>query len=112
MANQKIAIEIDKHKTISLHMQDNLKLFVSKFICNYSKLLSRKCWRRRDKFFQLYDKGYEKLKKQLNVIKLIKTVKHNKTLMRNSIMSQSIKNTLAHCEDNIINLSESSSDSV
>ena len=38
MGNHKIAIEIDKHKTINLKLKDNLKLFVSKFICNFSRL--------------------------------------------------------------------------
>ena len=46
------------------------------------------------------------------MIKLLKTVRHNKTLMKNSLMSSKIKQYLAHCEDNIINLSESSENSV
>jgi hypothetical protein len=70
MKDQKIAVEIDKHNVISIRVCDKLKLFFSQYL---GKLYSRKFWKRKDKFQKLYDIGYEKIKKDFNVIKLLKT---------------------------------------
>ena len=48
------------------------------------------------------------MEKQLNIIKLIKNVRNQKVLSKNSLMSEQLKQQLKHCEKNLIDLEDTS----
>jgi len=67
------------------------------------------CWKRKDKFTYLYDESCEKIDKEFNVIKILKKVKQMRILIKNSLMTPSIKTHIEHDPSNLIWLSHSSS---
>lgn len=48
------------------------------------------------------------MEKQLNIIKLIKNVRDQKVLSKNSLMSEQLKQQLKHSEKNLIDLEDTS----
>lgn len=48
------------------------------------------------------------MEKQLNIIKLIKNVRNQKVLTKNSLMSEELRQQLKHCEKNLIDLEDTS----
>ena len=71
-----------------------------------ARRLGRFCclWKKRAKFTTLYDEGYKRIKKMFNMVKIIKNIKYMKILMKNSLMSPEVKQSLEHAEKNFINL--------
>lgn len=90
-----------KHRVIKVSFSDNVKLYLTKAIGGdcWSKF-----WRKRDKMQKLYDKGQEMIETQLNILKIVKNLRNLKILMRGSMMTEKVKQQIAHEEKNLINL--------
>lgn len=57
-----------KHQIIRLSVANNVKLFLANILNRFCCLC---CWRKREKFLQLYRKSEEKVTTQLDVLKII-----------------------------------------
>ena len=80
--------EIKKHKVIKISFLDNLYLYVTKALgCDCFD----KIWSKRKKLTKLYEKGQDKLETQLNILKIIKSLRNLKILMNNSMMTVKVK---------------------
>jgi len=82
--------EIKKHKFLKIDLKQSLRLFISKF-CS---LNSRCCNMESDevkKLSKLYHEAEHKIYHDLNVVRLIKTLKDMKILIDSHIMDKKIK---------------------
>ena len=57
----------------------------------------------------MIDEAQDRLEKELNIIKIIHSLRNMKVLMKNSLMSEKVKFELAHSNKNFIDLDASSS---
>ena len=64
-------------------------MFFSKI---FGKLLCfSKWWKKHEKLKKLYEKGSEKIKTELNIVKIVKDLRNLKILIKNSLMDPQIK---------------------
>ena len=59
----------------------------------------------------MYDEGKDRIDTELNIVKIIKTLRDLKILMKNSIMDDEIMFAIKHSQKNVINIEKSFSDS-
>ena len=70
-----------------------------------------KClFKKRDKFIKLYDKGQDRIDTELDIVKMMKSLRNMKILMRNSFMDEEVKYQITHAKKNLINIDTSSDD--
>ena len=100
--------EIEKHHIIRVNNFDSLRLFFNN-VC--FGLCCKMCFSKVDKFSKLYEKGEERIEKQLDVIKLIHNLQKIKILMKNSLMSPEIEHQMLHSEKFLIDLDNTDSES-
>jgi hypothetical protein len=56
----------------------------------------------------MYNYSKQKLINELNIIKLIKNLRNQKILSKNSLLTKEVKNQIKHQEQNLINLEDTS----
>ena len=59
---------------------------------------------------RLYKKGKERIEDELDIVKLMKDLRHMKILLKNSLMSKKMQFDIIHAEKNIIDVSVDSSE--
>ena len=104
----KLQFEISKHYTLHLKIMDKVKLYLSQY---FGFLCCKPCWMRRDKFTKMYEEGASKMEKELNIFKLLKSIRRMKILVKNQMMTPKIKTLLDHSNKNIIYISTDSDSS-
>ena len=97
------------HRIIQFKPMDNFFLYL------YHRLAPLNCcvnkfWLSQKKFEKVYAETNKKLKKSLNVVKIIRSLRELKILMNNSLLNDELRKYLRHAEKNLIDL-ESGSDS-
>ena len=55
---------------------------------------------------KLYDDGVQKLTNELNVVKIVKNLRHLKILLKDTIINSDVKYQLEHAQKNIIYIDE------
>ena len=100
-SSSNIRDEIAKHKKISIKFVDHFFLYLYQIAPWFNFT-----WKRKSKFVSLYKQGCEKVEKQMNVIKLLKTLTQVKVIIGSSMMTNTVKHYINHCEENVINLSD------
>lgn len=109
--------EIKKHKVIKLDLMQSLKLFVSRkcksvYKNRFYNLQSNEV----KKLEKLYCEAEHKIYHDLNVVRLIKSLKDMKILIDSQVMDRKIKFKIDHSKKNVINIDSSvcshSSDSI
>ena len=63
-------------------------------------------WWKKSRLETLYEKGQEKIEKELDIVKLVKNLRYMKILLRSSLMSKKMKFDIMHAQKNLIELSE------
>ena len=94
------------HKVARVKIWDSIQLYVSTtfggfFLKPYShegKLKARK-------LSKMMEIGKEKIECQLNIVKIIKNLRHMKILLKSSLMNPEINHKIMHSKKNVINLS-------
>lgn len=85
---EKFRKNIRKHRVIKISFWDNLKLYITK---DWSWEIWGKLWPKKDKLAKLYEKGQDAIESQLNLLKIMKSLKNIKILMRQTTMTQKKK---------------------
>jgi len=87
-----------------LSFKDQILIFISKFL---GKLFCKKCWKKHEKLKKLFVIGSQKIKSELNIVKIVKDLRNLKILIKNSLMDSQMKFQIQHAEENLIDLDES-----
>jgi len=56
----------------------------------------------------MYNLTKSKLENELNIVKLVKNLRNQKILAKNSLLSKEVKNQITHYEKNLLNLEDES----
>lgn len=99
--------ELKKNRPIVLSYYDNVMLFFSRLL---GTLACCCCWGKRKKLEKMYDEVEERITKELDVVKLIKSVNDSKLAMKASLMDPDLKFQITHSYKNIVDLDRETSD--
>jgi hypothetical protein len=79
-----------KHKKIVLRVQDFLKLYFARTFgsCFPQCIFGGK---KRQKLMKLYEMAEERLEKEMNMVKIIKSLRTIKILMKSSLLTEEVK---------------------
>ena len=101
--------EYRKHIEPNIMLRDSICLY---FSTTFGRLFCfNTCFRKRQKLEKLYDATLERYDEETNLIKIMRTQRNTKKLMNASLMNKEMQFQLAHCEQNLIDLESSDSDS-
>ena len=81
--------EILTHRIISVKLKDWIRLYFAKhagFLC-----CSRCMFKRKDQFLKLYERGQDRIDAELNIVKIMKTLRDLKILMKNSLLDEEMR---------------------
>ena len=102
---KEIKDEIEMHRYIDVKNIDWIKTYFARVMwcpkCMFTK---------RDKFLKLYEKGQDRIDTELDIVKMMKSLRNMKILMRNSFMDEEVKYQITHSKKNLINIDTSSED--
>ena len=94
--------EVQKHKHIRIKFWENILLFISDSCLSF--LIPHKLWHKKKKLLRLLNEGRKRIEKELDIVKILKSLRDIKILMKNSLMTPEIKYQIAHCEKNFIDI--------
>lgn len=100
---KEIIEEISKHWYIDIKNIDWIRTYFSRVLC-----WPKCCFKRREKFLKLYNKGQDRIDAELDIVKIMKNLRNIKILMRNSFMDDEIKYQITHARKNLLNIDTSS----
>ena len=105
---EEIKEELAKNRSIHIRDSDSSKLFCLKYIEKYLCC----CFKigKSNKLKRLFDEGERRIESELNVVKVIKSLKKLKILIKNSMMDENVKLQIEHNKKNVINLESSCED--
>ena len=80
----KLKKEIDKHRYVRMNYKDKICYYLYNqlgwlFFCN-------KCWKNQDKITKLIDEAQDRLDQELNIVKIIQTLRNMKVVLKSSLM--------------------------
>jgi len=94
--------EVKKHKYIRIKFWENLLLFFSDSWFGF--IIPQKYWSKKRKLLKLLREGRKRIEKELDIVKIMKSLRDIKLLMKNSLMTPEIKYQVAHSEKNFIDI--------
>ena len=99
--------EILKHRYIDIKTKYWVKVYFARILgdccCNCM-------FKRKDRFMKLYERGQDRVEAELNIVKIMKSLRDMKILMKNSMMDKQVRYQIRHSEKNILNLDSTSSE--
>ena len=101
--------EVQKHKHIRIKFWENLLLFISDSW--FSFIVPHKFWTKKRKLLKLLREGRKRIEKELDIVKIMKSLRDIKLLMKNSLMTPDIKYQVVHSEKNFIDIELDEDDS-
>ena len=93
---------MQKHKHIRIKFWENMLLFISDSCL--SCLIPHKLWHKKKKLVRLLNEGRKRIEKELDIVKILKSLRDIKISMKNSLMTPEIKYQISHCEKNFIDI--------
>lgn len=75
---------MEKHKYINIKFIDNFMLYVARM---FGVFCSTCCFAKRDKLLKMYEGGEEKINTELDIVKILKTMRDMKILLKGTLMS-------------------------
>ena len=97
--------EIAKHRYIEVKNIDWIRTYFARVIGCPTCL-----FRKRDKFLKLYEKGQDRIDSELDIVKIMRSLRNLKILMRHSFMDEEVKYQISHARKNLLNIDTSSDD--
>ena len=85
--------EVQKHKHIRIKFWENILLFISDSCLSF--LIPHKLWHKKKKLVRLLNEGRKRIEKELDIVKILKSLRDIKILMKNSLMTP--KNKISNC---------------
>lgn len=105
---REIKEELFKHRYIDIKNIDWIRLYFARVLgCFCPRFMFKK----RDQFLKMYERGQGRIESELNIVKIMKSVRNMKILMRHSFMDDEIKYQISHSKKNLINIDTTSSES-
>jgi hypothetical protein len=101
--------EVQKHRHIRIKFWENMLLFFSDSWFGF--IIPQKFWAKKKKLLKLLREGRKRIEKELDIVKIMKSLRDIKLLMKNSLMTPDIKFQVAHCEKNFIDIELDGEDS-
>lgn len=83
---KEIKEELAKHKYVEIRNGDWIRTYFARVL-----YVPQCCFPRRDKFIRLYEKGQDRIDTDLDIVKIMKSIRNMKILMRNSFMDDETK---------------------
>jgi hypothetical protein len=80
--------ELNKHRYMDIKNSDWIRLYISRIMGCFFPVF---CFRKKAIFERLYDRGQERIEKELDIVKIIKSIRNIKILMKNSFMDDEIR---------------------
>lgn len=62
------------------------------------------CWKKHNKLTMLFHEGKSRIQKELDIVKIIKTLRYTRILMKNSLLTPEMRFKIEHAERNFINI--------
>lgn len=102
-----IKSEIKLHKPIRLKLRDSIRLFFQNTLGCFSPFSL--CWKNKDKMMKLYSRSRERIDSELNIVKILSSLRDIKILMKHSLMSPQIKHMIKNSDKYLISIDDSTS---
>jgi len=102
--NKKFKISI--MKSIKFYIFKKVKPIKDNMCCCCQKDQKKKVTTQNDNFLRIYNHTQNQLTREMNLIKIIRSIRDMKILMNNSLMSVGMKHHIRNSKKNIINLEE------
>ena len=93
-------------------MFENILLYISD--SPFGFLIPEFLWKKKKRLLKMIHDGKRRIERELDILKIMKSIRNVKILMKNSSLSPEVKFQIAHAEKNLIDLEaseESSSES-
>lgn len=68
------------------------------------------CWPKSKKVLRLYEEGQERIDRELDIVKIIKTLRMSKIFLKSSLITPEVRFAILHAEQNYINIDLSDDD--
>jgi hypothetical protein len=81
--------EINTHRHIRIKLWENVLLYISD--TKFGFLIPSFCWTKKKKMLKVLNEGKERMEKELNIVKIMKSVRDIKILMKHSMMSPDVR---------------------
>lgn len=100
-SNKKIKKEIDKHRVVKLSTFDKWMYFLMIFM---GRCFPTCWWKKHKKLSLLFEEGKSRISKELDIVKIIKTLRYMRILLKNSLLTPEMRFKIEHAERNFINI--------
>lgn len=99
----KLKKEVERHRIIKFSFKDKIcyylyNQFGKLFVCSFF------CWKNRKQITHVIDEAQDRLDAELNIVKMIQSLRNMKVLLKSSLMTEDVKFQIAHSQKNFINL--------
>lgn len=104
----KVQQEIEKHRVPRLTRKDKICLLISTIM---GSCFPKMCWSKHKKLVKFYNEGETRIENELNIVKIIKTLRMVRIFLKNSFLTPEVKFGIRHAEQNFVNIDLSDEDS-
>lgn len=96
---------LNNHQVIKLSKKQSCKLyFMSLLGCCF-------CGRKKNRLWRLYTEGQDRIEKEFDLVKIIKSIRNIKVIMKHKLMNEKLKLEVKHSEKSVIDVESTPSDS-
>ena len=85
--NEKLDGEISLHREIRIKQRDSVRLYLAN---RMGKAFPCKKWKNKGKLQKLYRTGEDRIESEMNIIKIMNTIRNIKIILKNSMMSSHV----------------------
>ena len=91
-----------RHRAINIGCYDSMCLFVSNLLGDL--FCCKLCWNKQEKLTKVYEETNDRLESELDIVKLLRTLRNSKILLKNTILNDKMRFEIAHSEKNVVGL--------
>ena len=69
------------------------------------------CGKKKNRLWRLYNEGQDRIEKEFDLVKIIKSIRNMKVIMKHKLMNEKLKLEVKHSEKSVIDVESTPSDS-
>ena len=104
--DKKLGENFRNHRVMRMKSSDKVKLYLANKL---GWLFRPGLWDKKEKFQKMYQTTQDRLETELNIVKIIRSLRDIKILMKNSLMTPELKQMIRHTDKNLIDLDDTAS---